>query len=109
MASKIRDRIVTNAVQCFSLKGYHGCSTKDIAERANVTEGSLFRLCSSKEQLFNEALSVALHTKKIRKPQLRMIAFAMLEGKGFSEENKKALARLSRGSALLRELRTISK
>jgi AcrR family transcriptional regulator len=109
MASKIRDRIVTNAIQSFSLKGYHGCSTKDIAERANVTEGSLFRLCCSKEQLFNEALSAALHAKKIKKLHLRMIAFAMLEGKGFNEENQKALARLSRGSTLLRELRAISK
>jgi AcrR family transcriptional regulator len=108
MASKIRDRIVSNAVRCFALKGYHGCSTKDIAARADVTEGSLFRLFASKEKLFGEALSVALGAKKIKKSHLRLIAFAMLEG-AISPQNRKSLSGLSVRADVIRELRSICK
>lgn len=109
MASKIRDRIVNKAVQCFAKKGYHGCSTKEIAEKANVTEGSLFRLFASKEKLFNESLTVTLAAKKIRKQHLRIMAFGMLETKITSEANRKALLRLASRFPLIRELRAISR
>jgi TetR/AcrR family transcriptional repressor of uid operon len=60
MGSKIRVRILTTATQCFADNGFHGCSTKEIAAKANVTEGSLFRLFESKDKLFEEALSSSL-------------------------------------------------
>jgi AcrR family transcriptional regulator len=60
MGSKIRTRILTTATQCFAEHGFHGCSTKEIAARADVTEGSLFRLFESKEKLFGEALGLAI-------------------------------------------------
>jgi AcrR family transcriptional regulator len=56
MASKIRDKIIDHAVSCFAEFGYSGCSTKLIASKADVTEGSLFRLFSSKQKLFEEAI-----------------------------------------------------
>ena len=107
MASKIRDRIVSSAVQCFAVHGYHGCSTKEIAARADVTEGSLFRLCESKEKLFGEALALALAAKKVRRSHQRMIAFAMLEGRGFDEVNRKALMRLLPTCPVIKALRNL--
>lgn len=109
MASKIRQRIVSNAVRCFAARGYSGCSTKEIAQRANVTEGSLFRLCSSKEKLFTEALSLALTSKKSRTTHRRLVAFALLEQKGLNDANVKALRHFSASCPLIRELRSICK
>ena len=56
MASKIKNRIIDQAICCFAKHGYSGCSTKEIATRADVTEGSLFRLFGTKEKLYVEAL-----------------------------------------------------
>lgn len=56
MASKIRAKILDAAVECFATSGYHGCSTKEIAASADVTEGSIFRLFRSKDKLFEEAI-----------------------------------------------------
>lgn len=109
MASKIRDRIVTTAVRCFATYGFCGCSTKEIAEQANVTEGSLFRLCKSKDKLFTEALTFALKTKPIGRRQLRIAAFALLESRGLTESNQSALKRLARQSLLIASLRQITK
>lgn len=83
MASKIRDRILDHAVRRFSACGYAGCSTKDISQRAEVTEGSLFRLFESKDNLFSEALdTVTLRVakrQKLRNIDERLLAFAILE------------------------------
>lgn len=114
MASKIRNRIVTTAVECFSEHGFHGCSTKVIATMADVTEGSLFRLFASKDKLFEEALDHSLAAllpqsefqkrlaqpdlraaildacsamfSKISRQTLRLVTYALLEGKGSSSE-----------------------
>jgi AcrR family transcriptional regulator len=56
MASKIRGRIVDAAVELYAQHGLHGTTTIQIAKRADVTEGSLFRLFHSKDRLFEEAL-----------------------------------------------------
>lgn len=60
MASKIRGRIIEAALRKFAEKGFHGCSTRDIAAIANVTEGSVFRLCESKEVLFADTVREAV-------------------------------------------------
>jgi AcrR family transcriptional regulator len=104
MPSKIRDRILANAIRCFAAHGYAGSSTKEIANRADVTEGSLFRLFISKDKLFTEAVSLALSSKGVRRIHLRLAVFAMLEKKGLSEPNHKALRRLARNSPLIKEL-----
>lgn len=108
MASKIRDRIVSNAVRCFAERGYSGCSTKDIAARADVTEGSLFRLCESKENLFTEALSAALGSRKVRRMHQRLVAFALLERKGLTGQNMKSIRGFAGKSPAIKELRAIS-
>jgi AcrR family transcriptional regulator len=109
MASKIRDRIITHAIRCFADDGYSGCSTKRIAEKANVTEGSLFRLCISKEKLFTEALTTALACKKIKRAHLRIAAFAVLESRGLTPSNLTAIRRLAKSSPCIEALLAISK
>lgn len=120
MASKIRARILQQSIACFSEKGYAGTSTKDICKRADVTEGSLFRLFESKEKLFREALDSVIATgvsaekfdkllanpdfkKAIRgalwalyskqtKESLRFLSYAMLENGEHIDEIIKPIA-----------------
>jgi AcrR family transcriptional regulator len=56
MASKIAKRVLPAAIQRFSERGYHGTTTKEIAQAADVAESSLFLVFGKKEQLFEEAL-----------------------------------------------------
>jgi AcrR family transcriptional regulator len=72
MRSKIATRIVDAAVQAFAETGYYGTSTKEIALAADVTEGSLFRLFQSKENLFKETL------KRVASTQMTPEQFAEL-------------------------------
>lgn len=62
MASKIRGRIVDAAIELYAQNGLHGTTTIQIAKRADVTEGSLFRLFRTKEKLFDEALEQSAGT-----------------------------------------------
>jgi AcrR family transcriptional regulator len=76
MGSKIAGRIVDVAVECFAREGFSGATTKDICTKADVTEGSLFRLFGSKEKLFEAALRTAFETGRISNEKL----VDMLEG-----------------------------
>ncbi len=75
MRSKIASRILDAAICSFARTGYYGTSTKEIAIAADVTEGSLFRLFHSKENLFKEAL------KKVAGTQMTPEQFAELLGR----------------------------
>jgi AcrR family transcriptional regulator len=107
MPSKIRKQIVEQAVRCFARHGYHGATTKKIAKRADVTEGSLFRLFISKDKLFTEALTLALASKNHSRTHLRLAAFAMLERKGLNDSNLKALRLLAASVPLIKELQDL--
>jgi len=52
-----RDRILEAALNVFSMKGYIGATTREIAGLAGVAEVTLFRNFSSKEKLFEEVVS----------------------------------------------------
>jgi len=56
MASKVRPRILQAAIALFADFGYYGVTTRDLAKGAKTTEGSLYRLFTNKEKLFQEAL-----------------------------------------------------
>lgn len=45
------DKILEAALECFAEKGYDGTRIRQIAQRANVTEGALYRHYSSKEEV----------------------------------------------------------
>jgi AcrR family transcriptional regulator len=63
MRPKIDARILETAISCFANHGYHGTTTQKISVDANVTEGSVFRLFHSKENLFEEALIKVVSTQ----------------------------------------------
>lgn len=50
-----RARLLAAAREVFAAKGYRGATTRDIAERAELTEPMLFRHFGSKAALFEEA------------------------------------------------------
>jgi AcrR family transcriptional regulator len=76
MRSKIATRILDAAICSFARTGYHGTSTKEIAVAADVTEGSLFRLFQSKENLFRAAL------QRVAATQMTPEQFAELISRG---------------------------
>ncbi len=53
---EVRELFVNAARDVFAAKGYGGASTREIAERAQVSEALLFRHFGSKANLFNEAV-----------------------------------------------------
>src|SRR5215467_467800 len=60
MASKIEARILEKAIELFADFGYYGVTTRDLAKKAKVTEGSIYRLFHTKENLFEVALRSVL-------------------------------------------------
>jgi len=49
-----RERLVRAALDLFTTKGYHASTTPQVARRAGVAEGTIYRHFTSKEQLLNE-------------------------------------------------------
>src|SRR3989442_1439301 len=57
-----RDRIVEAGLALLQERHYDQIQVKDVAERANVALGTLYRYFSSKEHLFAEVLASSLRT-----------------------------------------------
>lgn len=49
-----RDRLVRAALDLFTSQGYHESTTPQVARRAGVAEGTIYRHFASKEQLLND-------------------------------------------------------
>jgi AcrR family transcriptional regulator len=60
MASRIEARIIDMGIRMFADRGYEGVSFRDLAEEADVTVASLFRLFGNKKELFEKVLTKAL-------------------------------------------------
>ena len=56
-----RERLVRAALELFTTQGYHESTTPQVASRAGVAEGTIYRHFSSKEQLLNEIYRGAVH------------------------------------------------
>lgn len=52
--SETRTRILKSALRLFARQGYDGTTTRDLAEAANVAEGTLFRHFSNKKAILIE-------------------------------------------------------
>jgi len=52
-----RDRILQAALRLFARKGYDGTTTKDLANAANVAEGTLFRHFANKKAMLIEVVT----------------------------------------------------
>jgi AcrR family transcriptional regulator len=55
-----RERIIRAAIALFSRQGYHGTCTRDIARLANVSEVTVYRYFSHKEDIFWAAVTSLL-------------------------------------------------
>jgi AcrR family transcriptional regulator len=90
MASKARRYILETAVQLFSSNGYAGVGIREIAEAADVTPSSIYRLYESKDKLFECAI------KAVAATMLAPEEFKLLlqsDSKDFSQALQKALRR----------------
>jgi AcrR family transcriptional regulator len=88
VASKIAEKILDAATECFAAEGFHGCTTKVICAKAGVTEGSLFRLFGSKEKLFEAALRRASEADRMSNAELARI---LENDKSFERGIRKAM------------------
>jgi AcrR family transcriptional regulator len=50
------------ALELFTTLGYHGSTTPQIAEKAGIAEGTIYRHVTGKQQLLNEVYRVAVQT-----------------------------------------------
>ena len=75
VASRIstKDKILDAALDVFSEKGFHLATVDEIAERADVGKGTLYRYFANKETLFNELV-------RLRLEELEQNATAILDG-----------------------------
>lgn len=53
-------RLIRAALELFSTRGYHDTTTAQIAKKAGVAEGTIYRHFPSKQQLLNELYRAAL-------------------------------------------------
>ncbi len=66
-----RERLVRAALDLFTSQGYHASTTPQLAARAGIAEGTIYRHFDSKEQLLNEIYraAVRLFTHPVRQVQ----------------------------------------
>jgi AcrR family transcriptional regulator len=67
-----RERIEEQALLLFSRQGFHETSVQEIAEAAGVNEGTIFRLYSSKKDLFREVIQKYASTDDINLMDLQL-------------------------------------
>lgn len=68
--TNIRDRIVQSAIECFSEYGFDRSRMDDIAQRADLSKGTLYLYFKSKEDLF---YAICENNLKVIKEQLSLI------------------------------------
>src|SRR6266508_4796918 len=89
-ADLTRQRLIRAALELFTTRGYHDTTTAQIAKKAGVAEGTIYRHFPSKQQLLNELYRAALRwaaklvqdAEAAEKPrvQLARVAQALAEG-----------------------------
>ncbi len=92
-ADLTRQRLIRTALELFTTRGYHDTTTAQIAKKAGIAEGTIYRHFASKQQLFNElyraaqrwATKIVQETARNRdagaaRAQLTAVAHGLIEG-----------------------------
>lgn len=92
-ADLTRQRLIRAALELFTTRGYHDTTTAQIAKKAGIAEGTIYRHFASKQQLLNELYRAAQRwatrvvQETARKPeagtaraQLMAVALALMDG-----------------------------
>ena len=92
-ADLTRQRLIRAALELFTTRGYHVTTTAQIAKKAGIAEGTIYRHFASKQQLVNElyraaqrwATKVAQEASRSLEPtntraQLAAVAHGLMEG-----------------------------
>ena len=58
-ADLTRQRLIRTALELFTTRGYHDTTTAQIAKKADIAEGTIYRHFASKQQLVNELYRTA--------------------------------------------------
>jgi len=58
-ADLTRQRLIRAALELFTTRGYHDTTTAQIAKKAGIAEGTIYRHFASKQQLLNEMYRAA--------------------------------------------------
>ena len=56
-ADLTRQRLIRAALELFTTRGYHDTTTAQIAKKAGIAEGTIYRHFASKQQLMNELIA----------------------------------------------------
>ena len=59
-ADLTRQRLIRSALELFTTRGYHDTTTAQIAKKAGIAEGTIYRHFASKQHLVNELYRAAL-------------------------------------------------
>jgi len=92
-ADLTRQRLIRAALELFTTRGYHDTTTAQIAKKAGIAEGTIYRHFASKQHLVNELYRAAQRwatrvvQETARKPeagtarvQLMAVAHALMDG-----------------------------
>ncbi|PLY01440.1 MAG: TetR/AcrR family transcriptional regulator [Desulfuromonas sp.] len=82
LKQEVRERILAAAVQVYAEQGYGAARLVDIADRAQVGTGNLYRYFKGKEALFNELVTPALAAELLRRLRRRMRELADMKDWG---------------------------
>ena len=77
-----RQRILASTYELISEKGYTGATTREIADRAGVSELTLFRKFGRKEKLFEEMLATFTFLPRLKDLVLELEGMPAREGLG---------------------------
>jgi AcrR family transcriptional regulator len=86
------ERILAAALALYAEKGFHATQTPDIAERAGMSVGALYRYFRDKHEIFRELMHRVLEHN--RREQDRMIAELEAELKGSGEVDLRRVVEL---------------